>query len=405
MGKLEVEEAIVFPFGMGAFLRHLGQNDSRYNDPQAMRKLRRRLADELMRAIVDLCLGTGGTSASGAKAGTPVVAKAGAVIAGGTSAAKAEAAPAKAGATPAKAGKTTTRSEAKNTAARRSLGPKRVHLCLVCANPESVENHNCFVEAAAESVRKSPGLTDVLRLRRNVDTLQLAHDLLSQDSGTPPLDNERLRVAILNGANRELCGNHWFEDGARFAIDENLHRRSASLARASLLLNLDTQAKTRRPKQLADNVLFFEGKVVPMKTLLAGLPGISLPGQSDAGKGDKAKGGGGGLFGCCKRRTDAPADRSSGTAKSSTKDAAKATAKAKSDKCPEGHQLKVWSSNEEGKCDGCQKHIQKNERVMDCRQCNYYLCEKCLPPPKDAAAPPGAVAPGSTDRPLVVSSR
>eukprot|EP00419_Tripos_fusus_P062755 CAMPEP_0172907818 /NCGR_PEP_ID=MMETSP1075-20121228/179587_1 /TAXON_ID=2916 /ORGANISM="Ceratium fusus, Strain PA161109" /LENGTH=62 /DNA_ID=CAMNT_0013765497 /DNA_START=44 /DNA_END=228 /DNA_ORIENTATION=- len=61
-----------------------------------------------------------------------------------------------------------------------------------------------------------------------------------------------MKVGLLNGANRELIGNHWFEDGARFAIDENLHRRSASLARAALLLNMGTAARHRRPTQLEE---------------------------------------------------------------------------------------------------------------------------------------------------------
>ena len=112
-----------------------------------------------------------------------------------------------------------------------------------------------------------------------MDSLQLAHELSSGP----------LKVAVLNGANRKLCGNHWFQSwslkeasyntlhynkynvkqhnmkynlikniisyiiiyyngragGARFAIDENLHRRSASLSRASLLLNFDTEPRLR----------------------------------------------------------------------------------------------------------------------------------------------------------------
>jgi len=213
---------------MGAFLRNLAANDSRYSDPMEMRRLRRRVADEFMHAIVDLCVlkeDAARDAASGAA-------------------------------------KATSRSEARAPAPTPVLpklkGPKHVHLCLVCANNESIENHNCFVEAAAEKLRKDSGLSSVLQFRRNVDALQLAHDLLRSDP-----EGRALKIGLLNGANRGLCGNHWFEDGARFAIDENLHRRSASLARASLLHNLDTAAMPRRPKQLVETVRFFGGTVEP----------------------------------------------------------------------------------------------------------------------------------------------
>jgi len=213
---------------MGAFLRNLAANDSRYSDPMEMRRLRRRVADEFMHAIVDLCVlkeDAARDAASGAA-------------------------------------KATSRSEARAPAPTPVLpklkGPKHVHLCLVCANNESIENHNCFVEAAAEKLRENSGLSSVLQFRRNVDALQLAHDLLRSDP-----EGRALKIGLLNGANRGLCGNHWFEDGARFAIDENLHRRSASLARASLLLNLDTAARLRRPKQLVETVRFFGGTVEP----------------------------------------------------------------------------------------------------------------------------------------------
>jgi len=215
---------------MGAFLRNLAANDSRYSDPMEMRRLRRRVADEFMHAIVDLCVVK--SDAARDTAETSGAAKA-------TSSSKA-------------------RAPAPTPVVPKLKGPKHVHLCLVCANNESIDNHNCFVEAAAEKLRENSGLSSVLHFRRNVDALQLAHDLLRSDP-----EGRALKVGLLNGTNRELCGNHWFEDGARFAIDENLHRRSASLARASLLLNLDTAARLRRPKQLVETVRFFGGTVEP----------------------------------------------------------------------------------------------------------------------------------------------
>uniref|UniRef100_A0A7S4V065 Uncharacterized protein n=2 Tax=Alexandrium monilatum TaxID=311494 RepID=A0A7S4V065_9DINO len=322
MGRLEVGEAIVFPFGMGAFLRHLGQNDSRYNDPRAMRKLRRRVADELMNAIVDLCCGGAAPASRAAQRAAAKV-----------------------------------QPPVKAVAAKARPGPAHVHLCLVCANAESVENHNCFVEAAASAFRVCQGLSEVLRLRRNVDTLQLAHDLIGQDGG----GERSLKVGILNGANRELVGNHWFEDGARFAIDENLHRRSASLARAALLLNFDTEPRRRRPMQLAENVRFFGGSVMP----LGGLPAAGTRG------------------GCCKRRSN----------REGTSGQSKAKAKANLGKCTKGHELKPWKATG-GWCNRCKREVKPGEQVMDCRPCDYFVCSACTSQQDLPAATAGAAAPG-----------
>ncbi|CAL1158309.1 unnamed protein product [Cladocopium goreaui] len=136
------------------------------------------------------------------------------------------------------------------------LQPRLSFESLVCVNPESIDNHNCFVEAAAAKVQSCPELKKILQLRRNVDSLQLAHEL---GHNTQPL-----KVALLNGANRKLCGNHWFQSGARYAIDENLHRRSASLSRASLLVNFDTEPRPRKAAQLEETVRFFGGSVVDL---------------------------------------------------------------------------------------------------------------------------------------------
>lgn len=47
-------------------------------------------------------------------------------------------------------------------------------------------------------------------------------------------------------------------------------------------------------------------------------------------------------------------------------------------KCPRGHMLQPWTA-QPGSCDGCQRKICKGDKVMDCRQCNYYLCDACHP--------------------------
>eukprot|EP00927_Polykrikos_kofoidii_P070337 TRINITY_DN6647_c0_g1_i1.p1 TRINITY_DN6647_c0_g1~~TRINITY_DN6647_c0_g1_i1.p1 ORF type:complete len:683 (-),score=128.39 TRINITY_DN6647_c0_g1_i1:83-2089(-) len=206
MGRLKIEDGIFFPFGMGAFLRQLGKNDDNYEDEATMRKLRARVADQLIAAIGELCCGHGAVAPT---------------------------------------------------------GPRRVHICLVCVNKESFQNHNVFVEAAKKGLDKYKNLLSVLQFRMNVDCLQLAHELTV---GNGP--QTQMKVGLLNGANRTLMGNHWFSHGAKMAIDENLHRRSATMARAALLFNMGFEAEDevvgteptlRRPNELKENWEFFKG--------------------------------------------------------------------------------------------------------------------------------------------------
>mmetsp|Transcript_89560 Transcript_89560/g.253846 ORF Transcript_89560/g.253846 Transcript_89560/m.253846 type:complete len:551 (-) Transcript_89560:77-1729(-) len=44
--------------------------------------------------------------------------------------------------------------------------------------------------------------------------------------------------------------------------------------------------------------------------------------------------------------------------------------------CPQGHQLQPWAAHA-GTCDGCFRRIRTGEKVMDCRECDWYLCESC----------------------------
>lgn len=46
--------------------------------------------------------------------------------------------------------------------------------------------------------------------------------------------------------------------------------------------------------------------------------------------------------------------------------------------CPAGHELKLWLARS-GSCDGCKRVVVDGEQVMDCRACNFYLCEDCRP--------------------------
>jgi len=46
--------------------------------------------------------------------------------------------------------------------------------------------------------------------------------------------------------------------------------------------------------------------------------------------------------------------------------------------CPEGHDLLPWSAPA-GMCHGCGKVFPDGEQVMDCRRCEWMLCEVCCP--------------------------
>jgi len=51
-------------------------------------------------------------------------------------------------------------------------------------------------------------------------------------------------------------------------------------------------------------------------------------------------------------------------------------------RCPQGHGLVSYLARQ-GHCDGCGRMVMGGERVMDCRQCNWYLCATCLPQPRE----------------------
>jgi len=50
--------------------------------------------------------------------------------------------------------------------------------------------------------------------------------------------------------------------------------------------------------------------------------------------------------------------------------------------CPAGHMLQPWKAIA-GACDGCKAKVYRCDNVMDCRQCNWYLCEACHPQEKE----------------------
>jgi len=48
--------------------------------------------------------------------------------------------------------------------------------------------------------------------------------------------------------------------------------------------------------------------------------------------------------------------------------------------CPSGHTLKRLNIGYvPGTCDGCKERMKPKAWVMDCRECNYYLCQWCCP--------------------------
>mmetsp|Transcript_66287 Transcript_66287/g.156037 ORF Transcript_66287/g.156037 Transcript_66287/m.156037 type:complete len:1066 (+) Transcript_66287:69-3266(+) len=199
---MNVEDMILFPFGMGAFLRNLHKLDSRYSDAAAIRRLRYAVAFALFEAAAKLCL--------------PDTNKTG----------------------------------------------MNLHLCLVDCSLESRSNHNVFVEAAAAKAVQVPLLAKHLHFHRNCDALELARRLSDKPPGRPDLDLDVRKVGLLNGANNKQLGNHWFGHGARSAIDENLHRRSAAMSAASLLINLSTEPRFRSPRELSLHVQVVGGKLI-----------------------------------------------------------------------------------------------------------------------------------------------
>lgn len=48
-------------------------------------------------------------------------------------------------------------------------------------------------------------------------------------------------------------------------------------------------------------------------------------------------------------------------------------------RCPGGHVLQPWVSTGPGHCDACDRRVLASEKVMDCRSCNWYLCDTCHP--------------------------
>mmetsp|Transcript_32692 Transcript_32692/g.98841 ORF Transcript_32692/g.98841 Transcript_32692/m.98841 type:complete len:644 (-) Transcript_32692:24-1955(-) len=128
----------------------------------------------------------------------------------------------------------------------------QVHICLADGDREGQSNADAFIRALMGAPMSIQGRTTIWP---GGDPLQLAHDLAQ---GTP-------NVLLVNGTSRRNLGNHWFGDGAKRAIDENLHRRSWTLAASSYLLsNFSSErsgaAAARRPEELRQTLEWMGGQ-------------------------------------------------------------------------------------------------------------------------------------------------
>lgn len=105
------------------------------------------------------------------------------------------------------------------------------HLCLPTGenDPKQIANYDAYLSALARFMQDYPrsDLPKRLTLYINQDATSLAQELA----------NGNVAVWLVNGANRQLFGNHWDGKGANRAIDENMHRRSSEIAWFSACLN------------------------------------------------------------------------------------------------------------------------------------------------------------------------
>merc|ERR1712113_1239360 len=114
----------------------------------------------------------------------------------------------------------------------------KVHICLQFGDEEPQRNADAFMRALLDEDPKVAALRSRAKIWVEGDCLQVAHDLAAKSK----------HVMLVNGANRQLLGNHWFAGRAKLAIDENLHRRSWTLSAVSYLLNnFDGSEPSDRP--------------------------------------------------------------------------------------------------------------------------------------------------------------
>jgi len=188
---LKIKDFIFFPFGMGAFIRHLGLMDTRFQAPEEMQRLRRRLAREFLQVL--------------------------------------------------------------SQQLDKSVS---MHMCLSFSDDETLWNADAFLRALLDTEMKE--FSKRVTVHAEGDCLDLAQTLA--DARAPGACD----VMLVNGANRCLLGNHWFDGRAKRAIDENMHRRSWRMARTSYCVNAygsRWQQGPRDPNCLEQTVKWLEGQV------------------------------------------------------------------------------------------------------------------------------------------------
>jgi len=193
--KMGMKNMVFFPFGMGAFLRHLGRIDTRFTQDEEMLRVRRAVAARMVQSWSKL--------------------------------------------------------------------PKdaKVHLCLQFSTEEAQRNADGFLRALVGPLvvkGASPIKARVVVIPEG-DVLDVASALATT------LRSDK--VLVVNGANRQLIGNHWFAGRAKMAIDENLHRRSWRLSAIAYLLNeydSEQDVPQKAPDTLAKRVKELGGAVVDL---------------------------------------------------------------------------------------------------------------------------------------------
>jgi hypothetical protein len=104
-----------------------------------------------------------------------------------------------------------------------------IHLALPTSTQEAKENYDAFIQAVS---KLDPAVRSRVIVYPDADASEIAQKLADQDQ-----HGGGNFVGLVNGANKKLLGNRWFEDGAMFASDEGYHRRSQWSAFACALCN------------------------------------------------------------------------------------------------------------------------------------------------------------------------
>lgn len=121
-----------------------------------------------------------------------------------------------------------------------------IHLCLSDVNPESSANYQAFMQALTKATLGN------VHLHINGDAGEVARQLALKGK----------QVSLTNGANRNLIGNHWMDNGAERAIDEALCRKFVELAKKAVILNPSTTFSGDYSTRLSSRIHEFGGTVI-----------------------------------------------------------------------------------------------------------------------------------------------